>query len=91
MPLKFAHGHGADNWSRERKAMFANDLDNLILAKASLNRQKGAKGLTEWLPPNHKYRCEYIARFNAVMVKYELSYIPSEQRIIKRMVNACNK
>jgi hypothetical protein len=91
VPLKFAHGHGADKWSRERKAMFANDLDNLILAKASLNRQKGAKGLTEWLPPNFPYRCKYIARFNAVMVKYELSYIPSEQRIINRMVTACIK
>jgi 5-methylcytosine-specific restriction endonuclease McrA len=89
VPLKFAHGHGADKWSRERKAMFANDLDNLILAKASLNRQKGAKGPTEWLPPNFPYRCEYIARFNAVMVKYELSYISSEQRIVNRMVKAC--
>ena len=91
VPLKFAHGHGADMWSRERKATFANDLDNLILAKASLNRQKGAKGPTDWLPPNYPYRCEYIARFNAVMVKYELSYIPSEQRIVNRMVKACIK
>jgi hypothetical protein len=89
VPLKFAHGHGADKWSRERKAMFANDLDNLILAKASLNRQKGARGLTEWLPANFPYRCEYIPRFNAVMAQYELSYIPSEQRIVNRMVKAC--
>jgi hypothetical protein len=91
VPLKFAHGHGADNWSRERKAMFANDVDNLILAKASLNRQKGAKGLDEWLPPNQSYRCEYISRFNSVMAQYELSYIPSEKRIINRMVRACVK
>jgi 5-methylcytosine-specific restriction endonuclease McrA len=89
VPLKFAHGHGADKWSREHKAMFANDLDNLILAKASLNRQKGAKGLTDWLPPNFPYRCQYIARFNAVMLKYELAYIPSEQRIVNRMIKAC--
>jgi hypothetical protein len=91
VPLKFAHGHGADKWSREHRATFANDLDNLILAKASLNRQKGAKGLTEWLPPNYSYRCEYIARFNSVMAQYELSYIPSEKRIINRMVKACVK
>jgi 5-methylcytosine-specific restriction endonuclease McrA len=91
VPLKFAHGHGADKWSRERKAMFANDLDNLILAKASLNRQKGAKGPTEWLPPNFLYRCEYIARFNSVMVKYELSYIPLEQIMINGMVKVCIK
>lgn len=91
VPLNFAHGHGADYWSRERKKTFANDLDNLILVQASLNRQKGAKGLDEWLPPNQTYRCEYIARFNAIMAKYELAYIPAEQRIVNRMVGACSK
>jgi len=89
VPLKFAHGHGADIWTRERKAMFANDLDNLILTQASLNRQKGAKGPDEWLPPNHAYRCEYIARFNAVMTKYGIIYIASEQRIVNRLLKAC--
>jgi hypothetical protein len=91
VPLKFAHGHGADKWSRERKKQFANDNGNLLLVNASLNRQKGAKGLDEWLPPNQSYRCEYIARFNSVMTQYELSYIPSEKRIISRMVKACVK
>lgn len=70
---------------------FANGMGNLILVRASLNRQKGAKGLDEWLPPNHSYRCEYIARFNAVMARYELRYIPSEQRIVNKMVRACNR
>jgi hypothetical protein len=51
VPLKFAHGHGADKWSRERKKQFANDYGNLLLVNASLNRQKGAKRLDEWLPP----------------------------------------
>jgi hypothetical protein len=91
VPLKFAHGHGGHRWSRERKETFANDLDNLILAQASLNRQKGAKGLDDWLPPNQSYRCEYIARFNAVMAKYDLRFIPAEQRIVNRMVKACQK
>lgn len=91
VPLKFAHGHGGDKWARERKREFANDRENLILVKASLNRQKGAKGLTQWLPPNHQYRCEYIAKFNAVMNKYDLSFIPSEKRIVDKMVAACTK
>jgi hypothetical protein len=77
--------------SREHKETFANDLDNLVLVEASLNRQKGAKGFDEWLPPNHPYRCEYIARFNVVMTKYELKYIPTEQRVVNKMVNACTK
>jgi hypothetical protein len=91
VPLKFAHGHGADKWSRERKKQFANDYGNLLLVNASLNRQKGAKGLDEWLPPNQSYRCEYIARFNSIMAQYELSYISTEQRIINKMVKACIK
>jgi endonuclease I len=89
VPLQFAHGHGAAKWSGEKKQKFANDLDNLLLVNASLNRQKGAKGLDEWLPPNHAYRCEYIAHFNTVMMKYELSFIPSEQRVVDKMVKAC--
>jgi hypothetical protein len=91
VPLKFAHGRGGNSWSRQQKAIFANDRDNLILAQASLNRQKGAKGLNDWLPPNHQYRCEYIGHFNTVMGKYKLVYTPSEQRIVNRLVGACSK
>lgn len=89
VPLKFAHGHGGDVWSKERKETFANDIENLLLVSSSLNRQKGAKGIDEWLPPNHAYRCEYIGRFNAIMSKYELAYIPSEQRVVDKMMKAC--
>jgi hypothetical protein len=74
VPLKFAHGH---------------DSENLLLVKASLNRQKGAKGLDEWLPPNHAYRCEYIERFMDVIEKYGLLLIPNEKRVINRMQKAC--
>jgi hypothetical protein len=90
VPLKFAHGHGGDKWSRQKKARFANDPDNLILAQASLNRQKGAKGLADWLPPNLSYRCQYIRHFNDVMAKYELAYIWSQQPIVDRLVKACD-
>ena len=91
VPLKFAHGHGANHWSRARKASFANDTDNLILAQASLNRQKGAKGIDDWLPPNHQYRCQYILHFNHIMIKYDLEYNPSQQRIVNKLVKACDK
>ena len=91
IPLKFAHGHGGDKWSRKHKKQLANDDDNLLLVSASLNRQKGAKGPSEWLPPHHPYRCKYIAKFNAVMSKYGLSYISSEQRIVNSMIKACSK
>lgn len=91
VPLKFAHGHGGDKWSRARKKEFANDDNNLLLVENTLNRQKGAKGIDEWLPPNHSYRCEYIQRFILVMTKYELYFIASEQRIVNKLSKACQK
>ncbi|WP_218418125.1 HNH endonuclease family protein [Alteromonas lipotrueae] len=90
VPLKFAHGHGGDKWSRDKRQIFANDPQNLLLVKASLYRQKGAKGLDEWLPPNHAYRCKYIAKFMEAVDKYGLQLIPSEKRVISKMRSACN-
>jgi hypothetical protein len=89
VPLKFAHGHGGDKWSREKRKAFANDRENLLLVKASLNRQKGAKGPDEWLPPNHLFRCEYIAKFTYVMDKYALKLLANEKRQIDKMLLAC--
>ncbi|WP_265607736.1 HNH endonuclease family protein [Alteromonas sp. ASW11-130] len=89
VPLKFAHGHGGDKWFRDKRQTFANDPQNLLPVKASLNRHKGAKGLDEWLPPNRAYRCEYIKRFMGVIDKYGLLLIPSEKRVINRMQKAC--
>jgi hypothetical protein len=89
VPLKFAHTHGGDKFSRDKREKFANDPDNLLLVDLSLNRQKGAKGPTEWMPPYQSYRCEYIIRFDFVMTKYGLQYTSAETRILNRMRNAC--
>lgn len=62
-----------------------------MLVNTSLKRKKGAEGPFKLLPPHHQYRCEYIAKFNAVMSKYKLSYVPSEKRIINRMIKAYSK
>lgn len=31
VPLKFAHRHCGDKWTRETRKSFANDLENLLL------------------------------------------------------------
>jgi hypothetical protein len=48
----------------------ANDPINLFATKSSVNREKGAKGLFEWLPPAESFRCQYALRYVRVMVKY---------------------
>tara|TARA_B100000749_G_scaffold280653_2_gene277759 strand:- start:704 stop:1432 length:729 start_codon:yes stop_codon:yes gene_type:complete len=89
VPLKYAHGHGGMKLSKAQRQAFANDPENLILVDLSLNRQKGAKGPMDWMPPNQPYRCKYLAKFDYVMNKYGLVYTPSEKRVVDRMKKAC--
>ena len=62
--------HGAKSWSKSKREQFANDPINLVAVEASLNREKGAKGLDEWLPP--KNQGQYKVRFERVLTKYGL-------------------
>lgn len=89
--LEYAHIHGGYNFTRAQRQAFANDPDNIIAVDLSLNRSKGSKGPTEFMPPNQSYRCEYLAKFDGIMVKYGLEYAPSEKRIIAKMQSACSQ
>ena len=91
IPLKWAHDHGGNIWSAEKKEQFANDPENLIAVDDGLNQQKGAQGPTEWLPPNHNFRCEYLSFWVLLLNKYsELTLTSSEERIFNRQLKACN-
>ncbi|CAH6936287.1 conserved exported hypothetical protein [Vibrio chagasii] len=89
VPLAYAHIRGAWKFSSDEKREFANDVANLIPVQNTINRQKSYKGLTEFLPPNTKYRCQYIFRFDRIMKKYSLEYFSSEKRTVNKMLNAC--
>lgn len=75
VPLKWAWDNGANEWTTDKRKSLANDQANLLAVEASLNRQKGAKGLDEWLPP--KNQCQYILRFMRVVQKYDIELSPS--------------
>lgn len=77
VPLKWAWDHGASNWPRAKREKFANDPINLLSVELSLNREKGAKGPDEWLPPSGK--CQYVSRFVRIVKVYELQ--PSKEQI----------
>jgi len=79
VPLAWAWKHGADTWSKRKRVKFANDPANLLSVEASLNRQKGAKGLNNWLPPKNK--CQYISRFFRVFKSYGLKLTHSESSL----------
>jgi hypothetical protein len=79
VPLKYAHDHGAAIWSEEKKEVFANDSENLVITNKRYNRQKGAKGIDQWLPVNKAYACKYMRDWIKVKTKYKL-LIKKEER-----------
>jgi len=83
VPLAYAWTRGADGWSSEKRERFANDPANLFAVDASTNRQKGAAGPTEWLPPYSAFHCQYITRFIRVMKTYGLEAWPGEEQKMK--------
>jgi hypothetical protein len=49
-----------------------------------VNRQKSASGPAEWLPPNIKFRCQYIIRFQRVVKLYGLNQSAAELQLINQ-------
>lgn len=90
VPLKWASVHGGASWSKSKKEKFANDPLNLLVVDDGLNQSKGAKGPTQWMPPNHKFRCEYLGHWQAVLGKYpSLKMTPKELRVFTKQLNSC--
>lgn len=78
IPLRHAHISGGANWSPKRKRKFANDPLNLVITKASYNRQKGAQTPLEWMPVDRSYACRYMRQWFDVKHKYQLSISPKK-------------
>lgn len=82
VPLKYAHDHGAKNWSYELKEQFANDHENLVVTNKTYNRKKGAKGIDQWLPSHKEYACKYVEDWLYIKDKYKLIVTDREKNTI---------
>ena len=71
--LKWTYERGVSGWPNKKKAKFANDPLNLLIVQDRLNQSKGEKPPSEWMPPNHKYRCEYLDLWVLILDKYKTS------------------
>ncbi|MTI12322.1 HNH endonuclease family protein [Sansalvadorimonas verongulae] len=80
VPLKWAWDHGAHAWNADKRKRFANDESNLFAVQNSVNREKGAQGPLEWLPPATSFHCQYILRFTRVAKSYGLVFSKYEQK-----------
>lgn len=90
--LKDAHESGGKRWPREKKQAYANDLTyrhHLKITLRGVNREKGAKGPHEWLPPDETRRCEYVQWRTAIKISWELKTTSPEAVAIRKVLKTC--
>ena len=81
--LKDAYDSGAALWSASRKQTFANDKANHVPSCGRVNSSKGSAGPKDFLRRSNDGKgleyeivrfCDYVQRYYAVKIKYELSF-----------------
>lgn len=88
-PLALAWEEGAWKWSDTQREAFANDPMNLLAVDGPTNSGKGAKSISEWLPPAPGFHCTYVAVYIAVHDKYELTMSAPDKAAAEKLVAAC--
>ncbi len=89
VPLGHAWESGAWAWTAERRASYANDLALLVPTDSSLNRSKGDKDVTQWLPPDEAYRCTYLERWVGVKTTWDLTVTSDELATLQSDIASC--
>ena len=91
--LKDAYESGASSWSASKKKTFANDRSNHVASCGRVNSSKGSEGPSDFLRRSRDGRgleydivrfCEYVKKYYAVKVKYELSVKSIKVKLFKR-------
>lgn len=80
VPLYWTWEHGAKNWTTKKRHAFFNDPIGLFVVDATVNQQKGSRGPLDWLPPNEGFQCQYVSRFQRVLVKYQIELDEGERK-----------
>lgn len=83
-PLEQAWHSGASAWPLATRVRFANDPANLLAVDGGRNSAKGSKPISQWLPPNQAYRCDYIARYLEVAAAYQLPITAADKTTAER-------
>lgn len=87
--LSDAWQKGAQQLDPDTLRNFANDPRNLQAVDGPTNSAKGDGDAATWLPPNHDYRCTYVARQIDVKAAYRLWVTDAERDAMTRLLTGC--
>ena len=82
-----AHDSGLCAAGGATRKAFARDLNNLTLASPVVNRQKGGRDASEWMPAQN--RCWFAGRVVAVKRQYGLTVDSREAEALERVLAGC--
>ena len=90
IPRMYAHTHGGDRWTPEKKLTFANDPLNIMLVERREIRRKRDRGPSRYLPRD-EFQCEYINLWNQISEKYDLQLSSADRSTISRLNADCSE
>lgn len=91
VPVKNAYISGAWKWSRTKRCLYFNFLGNsmhLIPFNRTENRRKADNTPDRYMPPESKYRCEYLYKWLVIKSIWKLALNPSEADAIEKSVKS---
>lgn len=87
--LSDAWQKGAQYKDYETRNKIATDPLNLLAVDGKTNQSKSDGDAATWLPPNKRFRCQYVARQVSVKYKYGLWVSEAEKETISRILANC--
>lgn len=87
--LSDAWQKGAQYFEAGERYKIATDPLNLLAVDGLANQKKSDGDAATWLPPNKKFRCQYVARQVSVKAKYRLWVTEAEKTAIHDILVTC--
>lgn len=87
--LSDAWQKGAQYFLKDERYKIATDPLNLLAVDGPANEKKSDGDAATWLPPNKKFRCQYVARQVSVKYKYKLWVTDAEKEAISKVLENC--
>ncbi len=82
-------GADFDHMNSVKRYALATDPLNLLAVDAKTNQKKSDGDAATWLPPNKRFRCQYVARQISVKYKYGLWMTEAEKEAIAKILENC--